>query len=84
MANKGKASKEVVEALIADIDTFIDIVTEEIGDIVREADGLSADWNDKQYEDFLAYVEELTSQLNGDLDALESVNENLRRALELY
>jgi hypothetical protein len=84
MANTGKASREVVSNLISDIDTFVEIVTDEINDIKRDAVSLSSDWDDKQYQDFLAYVEGLTSQLSMNIRQLEQVNSNLRKALEKY
>ena len=39
---------------------------------------------DKQYEDFLEYVEDLSKQLGQDLADLENVNYNLKKALAQY
>lgn len=84
MTNAGSSKREVVEALIEDIATFIDIVEEEIGEIKRDANSLSDAWDDKQYEDFLEYVEDLSKQLGQDLADLENVNYNLKKALDQY
>jgi len=84
MTNSGGSKREVVENLIEDIATFIEIVEEEIGEIKRDANSLSDAWDDKQYEDFLEYVEDLSKQLGQDLADLENVNYNLKKALEQY
>ena len=84
MTNAGSSKREVVEALIEDIATFIEIVEEEIGEIKRDANSLSDAWDDKQYEDFLEYVEDLSKQLGQDLADLENVNYNLKKALAQY
>ena len=84
MTNSGGSKREVVENLIEDIATFIEIVEEEIGEIKRDANSLSDAWDDKQYEDFLEYVEDLSKQLGQDLADLENVNYNLKKALAHY
>ena len=84
MAEQGKATRQVVQDLIDDIEDYIDVVNDELDMINKEADALSADWQDKQYEDFLNYVNDLTSDLRMDLDDLENVRQNLIKALKLY
>ena len=84
MADQGKASRQVVQNLIDDIKDYIEVVEEELTQINREADALSADWQDKQYEEFMNYVDDLTSSLRRDLDDLENVKRNLEKALAIY
>ena len=84
MADQGKASRQVVQNLIDDIKDYIEVVEEELTQINREADALSADWQDKQYEEFMNYVDDLTSSLRKDLDDLENVKRNLEKALAIY
>lgn len=84
MANSGKSNRVAVEGLISDIKAFIEIVAEEIKDIEGEANALSSDWDDKQYDDFMEFVNELSSGLKRDLEALEDVNVHLKEYLKKF
>lgn len=84
MADKGKASRETVEALIGDIKDFIEVVNMEIDGINKDAKDLSSYWNDAKYEEFLQFIDELGRTLSNQLSALEDVNSNLRSKLNLY
>lgn len=82
MAEKGRGSREVIENLASDVRTFIQIVSEEICLMRQEANGLRGDWDDEKYEEFLAYIESLSSSLSSDLNELEDVERHLNIILD--
>ena len=83
MVDRGRASRETIEYLIQDIKDFIEAVNEEIGSINTDAKNLNEYWDDKQYEEFLRIVEDLSRTLSYQLNALDDVNANLKRKLSI-
>lgn len=71
MADSGKASKVVVKRLVEDIDYFAGAVKEDAGKMLREAEDLQNYWNDPQYKSFLAFMQDLTSELTKDTENLD-------------
>ncbi len=84
MADHGKANREAIEDLIYDITAFIEIMNEEIDGIKSDASALSNDWDDPQYETFLAFVDEITARLRADISELEGVRANLQKELAFF
>ena len=84
MANQGKSNRATVETLIADIEKFITDVSDEASAILSEADRLSGDWQDPQYDEFLSFVEELAGQLGNHLQQMDEVEVQLQRMLDKY
>ena len=78
MADMGRAQKSIILDLVNNIAQFNEIVREEIRSIERNADGLSSCWDDPQYRDFLNFTNDIAAQLKRDIEALETVERNLR------
>ena len=78
MADQGRARKEVILDLVKNIQQFKAIVTNEIGEIKRDANNLSSCWNDPQYMEFLKFTLEITEQLQKDVTELGVVDHNLK------
>ena len=83
MAESGRGGREVIENLAADISTFVSIVNEEIDAMRQEAHALRGDWDDEKYEEFLQYIEALSSSLTSDLTDLDDVVRHLNIILEM-
>lgn len=83
MANRedGYVVREVVRNLLADVKEFQSDARGEIAKISSCADSLGDAWNDPQYQQFKAYIEDLTSALNRDLDVLEEAVVALNKEL---
>ena len=77
MAEKGKGTKQVIRKLAQDVDTFIDNVISEVERMKLDAERLGQHWQDSQYDNFLSYVNELDSQINKDLIAMDEVSFNI-------
>lgn len=74
----GKASKQVILELAANIEQFNEIVRAELLAIQQNAFGLASCWNDPQYREFLAFTTDITSELQNDIALLEVVEKNLK------
>lgn len=84
MADKGRATKAAVSELVKNIRQFNEIVTQEIGGIRKDAENLSACWNDPQYKEFLAFTAEITKQLQSDIATLAAVEKNLQAKADKF
>lgn len=77
MADSGRAVKAVVKKMIEDIKFFSNAVNVESGKMLTLAQNLQSQWNDPQYRSFLAYMENLTSELKRNTKDLEYVAQRL-------
>lgn len=77
MADSGKAVKAVVKKMIEDIKFFSNAVNVESNKMLNLAQNLQSQWNDPQYRSFLAYMENLTSELKRNTKDLEYVAQRL-------
>lgn len=77
MADSGRAVKAVVKKMIEDIKFFSNAVNVESGKMLTLAQNLQSQWNDPQYRSFLAYMENLTSELKKNTKDLEYVAQRL-------
>ena len=69
--DSGRASRSAIQGVIRDISQYIEIVSEELRMLEREAEELHAVWADGQYENFMNEVQRMRSSLDRELDALE-------------
>lgn len=63
---------EVVLRLKADIASFQEEVSGILASIKSTADSMGESWKDSQYQEFKAYVDELSEKLNTNVSQLES------------
>ena len=77
MADSGRAVKAVVKKMIEDIKFFSNAVNVESGKMLTLAQNLQSQWNDPQYRSFVAYMENLTSELKKNTKDLEYVAQRL-------
>jgi hypothetical protein len=77
MADSGRAVKAVVKKMIEDIKFFSNAVNVESGKMLTLAQNLQSQWNDPQYRSFLAFMENLTSELKKNTKDLEYVAQRL-------
>ncbi len=82
--NGGKASREVVSGLIADLREFDAFVLAEADAMDRETANLGSAWRDPQYDQFAACINELTVALKQDLDIFREAADALQRKLDMY
>lgn len=83
-SNSGKASREVVQGLINDMDTFSKYVTEELKRMLILADELGETWKDPQYNQFNQFITELVISLSKDLNIFDEATNALQKKLDMY
>ena len=64
-------SVDVVINLKRDVNEFQEAVISEIDSIKSRAESMGDAWQDSQYRDFMAYIEELSDALKSDVQQLE-------------
>lgn len=82
--DKGKASREVVQQLITDMTDFKNYVEGEIQSMISQTNRLGESWNDPQYAQFSAFIDDLTNSLKKDLAVFEEATNSLRKKLSMY
>ena len=83
-ANKGKASREVVQALINDMNSFNQFVYNEVSEMMNKTNRLGESWKDSQYTQFSSFMVELTESLKKDLAVLDEAAVALQKKLNMY
>jgi hypothetical protein len=83
-SNGGKASREVVAALISDLREFDAFVLSEADAMKQETDRLGSSWRDPQYDQFAACIADLTNALCADLVVFREAADALQRKLDMY
>lgn len=84
MAEQGRANREVVQALINDLNAFNEYVTTEIQTMMNKTEALAAAWQDPQYEQFSGFMSELSDSMRQDLVVVQESASFLQRKLALY
>lgn len=64
-------SVDVVINLKRDVNEFQEVVFAEIDSLKSRAEAMGDAWQDSQYQDFMAYIEELSAALKSDVQQLE-------------
>ena len=82
--NSGKATRESVQGLINDMNSFSEYVKGELTNMIRETDRLGESWRDPQYQQFSSFMYELTESLNKDLSVFDEAAYALQRKVDLY
>lgn len=83
-ANKGRASREVVQALINDMNSFNQFVSNEVTSMMNKTNRLGESWKDSQYTQFSNFMTELTESLKKDLAVLDEAAVALQKKLNMY
>lgn len=83
-ANKGKANREVVQNLINDMNDFSEYVKTELQSMITQTERLGNSWKDPQYEQFNAFISELTESLKKDLLVFDEAAIALQKKLDMY
>ncbi|MBQ9749436.1 MAG: WXG100 family type VII secretion target [Clostridia bacterium] len=83
-ANKGRASREVVQALINDMNSFNQFVSGEVTSMMNKTNRLGESWKDSQYTQFSNFMTELTESLKKDLAVLDEAAVALQKKLNMY
>ncbi len=83
-ANKGKASRAVVQALINDMNDFSEYVNGELQAMLNQAERLGESWKDPQYSQFSSFISELTESLKKDLTVFREATIALQKKLDMY
>ena len=84
MAEQGRANRAVVQALINDMNAFNEHVTAEIQKMMNKTSALASAWQDPQYNQFSAFMEELSASMRQDLLVVQESAAFLQRKLSLY
>lgn len=71
MENSGKSSEKVVLELVEGIRLFSQLVNVEVNKIISEAQELRRSWDDEQYEQFIKFINSLSSSLITDTEELD-------------
>ena len=71
MENSGKSSEKVVLDLVEGIRLFSQLVNVEVNKIISEAQELRRSWDDEQYEQFIKFINSLSSSLITDTKELD-------------
>lgn len=71
MGNSGKSSEKVVLDLVEGIRLFSQLVNVEVNKIISEAQELRRSWDDEQYEQFIKFINSLSSSLITDTKELD-------------
>ena len=71
MENSGKSSEKVVLELVEGIRLFSQLVNVEVNKIISEAQELRRSWDDEQYEQFIKFINSLSSSLITDTKELD-------------
>lgn len=71
MENSGKSSEKVVLELVEGIRLFSQLVNIEVNKIISEAQELRRSWDDEQYEQFIKFINSLSSSLITDTKELD-------------
>ena len=71
MENSGKSSEKVVLELVEGIRLFSQLVNVEVNKIISEAQELRRLWDDEQYEQFIKFINSLSSSLITDTEELD-------------
>ena len=85
MENSGKSSEKVVLDLVEGIRLFSQLVNVEVNKIISEAQELRRSWDDEQYEQFIKFINSLSSSLitdNKELDMSANILEERVRELK--
>ncbi len=71
MENSGKSNEKVVSDLVEGIRLFSQLVNVEVNKIISEAQELRRSWDDEQYEQFIKFINSLSSSLITDTKELD-------------
>lgn len=80
MANSGKSNINIVKNVISDLNYFSGLIKNDGAKMLKETEGLSHYWKDKQYNSFLNYINELVNDLNKSASELENCAYNLENS----
>ena len=81
MENSGKSNEKVVSDLVEGIRLFSQLVNVEVNKIISEAQELRRSWDDEQYEQFIKFINSLSSSLITDTKELDKCANTLDERL---
>lgn len=84
MAKMEKEDREIVEQVVRDIEDFTDAIDTVMTELKSKVKEMSDTWDDAQYRQFEAYVDELDANVKKDIEELGSAREKLEAKLKLY
>ena len=84
MAKMEKEDRERVEQVVRDIEDFTDAIDTVMTELKSKVKEMSDTWDDAQYRQFEAYVDELDANVKKDIEELGSARERLEAKLKLY
>lgn len=84
MGKMEKECREAVESVIQDITDFSKEITDIMKQLKSSVSKLNDVWKDAQYTQFEDYIDELKSNIQLNLNELETAREDLRKKLWMY
>ena len=84
MAKMEKEHREIVEQVVRDIEDFTDAIDTVMTELKSKVKEMNDTWDDAQYRQFEAYVDELDANVKKDIEELGSAREKLEAKLKLY
>lgn len=84
MGKMEKECREAVESVIQDITDFSKEITDIMKQLKSSVSELNDVWKDAQYTQFEDYIDELKSNIQLNLNELETAREDLRKKLIMY
>lgn len=82
--NSGKASREVVQTLINNMNAFTEGVLNELRNMINQTQILGESWNDPQYAKFSTFMIEAVESLQKDLMSFQECSTALQRKVDMY